>query len=93
MTDAQTWTAIIGLLTALLIFLGLIVRSLETTIGSVKNSLETSMKVGFDMMNGRFDTVNGRFDRLESRFDRLEARVDGLDRDVTTLSRRFLDGS
>lgn len=89
MNDSQTWTAIGGLLTALLVFLGLIVRSLETTM---RVGFDAT-KVGFDTMNGRFDAVDSRFDRLEARFDRLEARVDGLGRDVTTLTRRFLDGA
>jgi len=45
-------------------------------------------------LDGKLESLEARIDsRMEAGFARLERRIDGLDRDVTTLSRRFLDGS
>ena len=79
MNDAQTWTALVFLMTALIGVLGYAGRNIEHR---------------FDRVDQRLDRFEDRFDRLEAkidgRFDRLEARVDGLDRDVTALTRRGL---
>ena len=86
MNDAQTWTALVVLMTALIGVLGYAARNIEHRFDRVDQRL--------DRVEDRFDRFEDRFDRLEAkidgRFDRLEARVDGLDRDVTALTRRGL---
>ncbi|MCW2784289.1 MAG: hypothetical protein JWP74_806 [Marmoricola sp.] len=101
MHDAQTWTAIIGMLTGMLAFLGLLLGLFERGIGhrfaaidyrfGVVDSRFDVMEGRFDVMEGRFDAMEGRFDRLESKmdagFERLGRRIDDVDRDVAALIR------
>jgi hypothetical protein len=85
MDDAQTWTAIGGLLAVLFAFVGLIIRLLSDTLTA-----------RFGAVDARFGAIDTRFDALEAKMDAgfssLERRVAGLDRGVAAITRRLLDG-
>ena len=82
MNDAQNWTIILGLLTALWGVLIYLMRGIDAR---------------FSALEARFDRLETRFDRLETKLEawvaRIEARIDGLDRDVNILMRRHFGDS
>lgn len=82
MNDAQTWTGLSILATALLGVLAYAVRMVEHKFAAVDQR--------FDRMDQRFDRVEDRFDRFEAKID---ARLDGIDRDIIALTRRHFGDS
>ena len=94
--DAQTWTAIGGLLAVLCAFIGLIVRMLGTTLDARLASIElrfASVDARFEMLENTFEMKFATLeDTMGAGFASLERRVDGLDRAVAAITRRLLDG-
>lgn len=78
MNDAQTWTAIGGLLVVLLAFVGLIVRLLGEALTGKLGVLDVKL--------GALGA------KMDAGFANIERRVDGLDRDVAAITRRLFDG-
>lgn len=108
-SDAQVWTVVGVLATALFGVIGALTWSVTRQTGMVMqvvraevgglharvDAVVEQMRVGFASLERRMDGLERRMDGLEHRMDRLETRIDGLDRDVTWLMRRAVedDGS
>jgi septal ring factor EnvC (AmiA/AmiB activator) len=106
MNDAQTWTAIGGMLAVFLAFMTLMVRMFGSTMNAKFDAVDARfdgltmvMAQGFkqvdrrfEQVDRRFEQVDKRFEQVDKRFERLETRVDNLDRDVQAITRRFWDG-
>ena len=58
MNDAQTWTAIGGLLAILFAFVGLVIRLLGDTLDAKLATLETKMDAGFANLDWRVDGLD-----------------------------------
>lgn len=92
MNDAQTWTAIGGMLAVFLAFMALMVRMFGSTMGAKFDAVEVRLDGLAMVMAQGFEQVDKRFEQVDKRFERLETRVDNLDRDVQAITRRFWDG-
>jgi hypothetical protein len=92
MNDAQTWTVIGVISTALFSMIGIVsilfVRILRAEIGSVRFELGGEIRGLRGEMNARFEAVDSKFDAVNSRFDSVNTRIDGIDRDVQALVKR-----
>lgn len=92
MTDAQSWTLILGFLTAIFTLLGIVTTSfhrvLRAEVGSVRSELRSeigSVRSEMGAEIGSLRTV------MTTEFRRLDQRLDHLDRDVQALTRRIFD--
>ncbi|RLV56138.1 hypothetical protein D9V41_06765 [Aeromicrobium phragmitis] len=100
MNDAQTWTVIGSLVTLILAFMALMVRTFGHTLDARFDALTTLVTVRFEQVDQRFEQIDRRFEQVdrcfehvEKRLDRIEHRVDNLDRDVTAITRRLMGGA
>lgn len=106
MNDAQTWTAIGGMLALLFALMTLMMRLfgqvLDARIEGVVTRIDGLTVVvahGFEQVDRRFEQVDKRFEQVDKRFeqmdnrlDRMEGRIDNLDADVRAITRRLMDG-
>lgn len=74
MTEAQTWTGLIGILAAAA---AMLIQTWRVT-GAQFRALESKIDARFDATDARFDAVDARMDalRYELRADIAEIRVD-----------------
>lgn len=99
MNDAQTWTAIGGMLALLFALMTLMMRLfgqvLDARIEGVVTRIDGLAVVvahGFEQVDKRFEQVDKRFEQMDNRLDRMEGRIDNLDADVRAITRRLMDG-
>ena len=92
MNDAQTWTAIGGMLAVFLAFMTLMVRMFGATMNAKFEAVDARFDGLAMAMTQGFEQVDKRFEQVDKRFERLESRVDDLDRDMQAIARRFWDG-
>ncbi len=88
MTDAQSWTLIIGFLTTTVAVLGLVMTSFHRTLQSGLTAVRHELR-------GEIGTVRAEIDGLRTEmraaFRRVDQRLDHLDRDVQALTRHVFD--
>jgi uncharacterized membrane-anchored protein YhcB (DUF1043 family) len=84
MTDAQTWTLVVGSLSATFAVLGIVTSSFTRT-----------MRAEFGIVRADFGTVRAGIDSLRTEmrteFRRVDQRLDHLERDVQALTRHVFD--
>lgn len=78
MTDAQTWTALIGMMSLL--------------AGAMAFSFNLISRTFLAEMRGGFAELRGEIRVIDTKVDALARRVDGLDADVQAITRRLMDG-
>ncbi|MEH3034347.1 MAG: hypothetical protein PGN07_09995 [Aeromicrobium erythreum] len=83
-TDAQSWTLIIGFLTTTF-----------AVVGVVTTSLTRTMRAEIGSVRAEIGSVRGDIDGLRTEmrteFRRVDQRLDHLDRDVQALTRHVFD--
>lgn len=77
MTDAQTWTLVVGFLSATFAVLGIVTTSFTRT-----------MRAEFGTVRAEID---GLRTEMRTEFRRVDQRLDHLDRDVQALTRHVFD--
>ena len=92
LTEAQTWTVIATLSAALLgtitVVTTVLMRTISTQIGSVRNEmlgLRSEMLSGLD---GVRSEIGGLRAEMNARFETVGVRMDSLDRDVQAVAGR-----
>lgn len=73
--NAQTWTAIGGLLALVSFAFGVLYRVMRDGFAT----LDAKFEARFDAVDAKFDTVDARFDAVERRLDAHDARFDTLE--------------
>lgn len=81
MTEPQTWTVIVGFLTAIFAMLTIVTTSFNRTVRTEVGALRTEMR----------SEVGALRTEMASEFRRLDGRLDHLDRDVQALMRHVFD--
>lgn len=88
MTDAQSWTLIIGFLTTTVAVLGVVMTSFDRTLQSGLTAVRHELR-------GEIGTVRAEIDGLRTEmrteFRRVDERLGHLDRDVQALARHVFD--
>ena len=88
MTDAQSWTLIIGFLTTTVAVLGLVMTSFHRTLQAGLTAVRHELR-------GEIGTARAEIDGLRTEmrteFRRVGQRLDHLDRDVQALTRHVFD--
>lgn len=95
MNETQTWTALIGLLTASATAFAFIWRLTTQTLGAQLasihqrfDSVEQKFSSRFDAIDSKFEGVDSKFEGVGHQFDAMGHRIDALGTKIDELGRR-----
>lgn len=102
MTDAQSWTLIIGFLTTTVAVLGLVMTSFHRTLQAGLSAVRHELRGEIGTVRGEIGTVRGEIGTVRAEIDglrtemrtefrRVDQRLEHLDRDVQALTRHVFD--
>ncbi len=92
MNDAQTWTAIGGMLAVLFAVMAMMTRLFGHVLDAKLDTVNTRIDGLSESMTLGFKQVERRFERVDKRFEQVDRRLDGIDDDIQAITRRLMGG-